>query len=191
MTRSSTGSISECRRRGRIDQLSADTMPKLADGSINAVLSLGDGGAGRKLGSTCPVSAKSPIRRRFRSRASTRRPMTVWSRTREPRSMPPAVKPRSELWLALSTRLEENYQRMRQNGVAIRSKSRSARSLQRCERERRRRSAPGAGGQGLSAPRYPDAFSRQTIARQNWRQNVTIDSHAGAGCPNTTGVNFL
>jgi len=25
----------------------------------------------------------------------------------------------SELWLALSTRLEENYQRMRQNGVAI------------------------------------------------------------------------
>src|SRR5437667_12808139 len=27
----------------------ADTMPKLADGSINAVLSSGDGGAGRKL----------------------------------------------------------------------------------------------------------------------------------------------
>jgi TRAP-type C4-dicarboxylate transport system substrate-binding protein len=27
----------------------ADTMPRLADGSINAVLSSGDGGAGRKL----------------------------------------------------------------------------------------------------------------------------------------------
>ncbi len=33
--------------------------------------------------------------------------------------MKPARQTESELWLALSTRLEENYQRMRQNGVTI------------------------------------------------------------------------
>jgi len=76
----------------------ADTMPKLVDGSINAVLSSGDGGAGRKLWEYLPCF----------SEITYSLPLSIASRQTE-----------SELWLALATRLEENYQRMRQNGVTI------------------------------------------------------------------------
>jgi hypothetical protein len=54
----------------------ADTMPKLVDGSINAVLSSGDGGIGRKLWDF-PISVKLLIRFRFRWRASIERSMTA------------------------------------------------------------------------------------------------------------------
>ena len=97
----------------------ADTMPKLVDGSINAVLSSGDGGAGRKLWEylpcfseitySLPLSVASVNQVAYDGlSAETRDAVDAASRQTE-----------SELWLALSTRLEENYRRMRQNGVAI------------------------------------------------------------------------
>ena len=97
----------------------ADTMPKLVDGSINAVLSSGDGGAGRKLWEYLPcfseITYSLPLSIASVNQAAydglspdTRAAVDAASRQTE-----------SELWLALSTRLEENYQRMRQNGVAI------------------------------------------------------------------------
>jgi TRAP-type transport system periplasmic protein len=97
----------------------ADTMPKLVDGSINAVLSSGDGGAGRKLWEYLPcfseITYSLPLSIASVNQAAydglspgTRAAVDAASRQTE-----------SELWLALSTRLEENYQRMRQNGVTI------------------------------------------------------------------------
>jgi len=97
----------------------ADTMPKLVDGSINAVLSSGDGGAGRKLWDYLPrfseITYSLPLSIASVNQAAydglsldTRAAVDAASRQTE-----------SELWLALSTRLDENYQRMRQNGVTI------------------------------------------------------------------------
>jgi TRAP-type C4-dicarboxylate transport system substrate-binding protein len=97
----------------------ADTMPKLVDGSINAVLSSGDGGAGRKLWEYLPyfsaITYSLPLSVASVNQAvydglsgDLREAVDAASRQSE-----------SELWLALTTRLQENYQRMRQNGVTI------------------------------------------------------------------------
>jgi len=97
----------------------SDTMPKLADGSINAVLSSGDGGSGRKLWEYLP----------YFSEITYSLPLSVASVNQAiydglTPDLRDAVDTASrqteiELWLALSTRLQENYQRMRQNGVTI------------------------------------------------------------------------
>ena len=96
-------------------------MPKLVDGSINSVLSSGDGGAGRKLWQYLP----------YFSEITYSLPMSIASVNQAiydglPPDLREAVdtasrKTDSELWLALSTRLEQNYQQMRQNGVVIHS----------------------------------------------------------------------
>jgi TRAP-type C4-dicarboxylate transport system substrate-binding protein len=97
----------------------ADTMPKLADGSLNAVLSSGDGGAGRKLWEYLPnftaITYSLPLSVAAVNKAAydglsadQREAVDVASRKTE-----------AELWAALSTRLEENYARMRQNGMTI------------------------------------------------------------------------
>jgi TRAP-type C4-dicarboxylate transport system substrate-binding protein len=97
----------------------ADTMPKLVDGSINAVLSSGDGGAGRKLWEYLP----------YFSEITYSLPLSVAGVNQavydglspEFRDAVDAAGRQTEieLWIALSTRLQENYQRMRQNGVTI------------------------------------------------------------------------
>jgi len=97
----------------------ADTMPRLVDGSINAVLSSGDGGAGRKLWEFLP----------YFSEIAYSLPLSVASvnqalydgLSRDLREAVDAAGRQTEieLWLSLSTKLEENYQRMRQNGVTI------------------------------------------------------------------------
>jgi TRAP-type transport system periplasmic protein len=97
----------------------ADTMPKLVDGSVNAVLSSVDGGAGRRLWEYLPcftaLTYSLPL-----SVASVNQ--AVYD------GLDPALREavdtagrqtEIELWLALSTRLQGNYQRMRQNGVSI------------------------------------------------------------------------
>ncbi len=97
----------------------ADTMPKLADGSINAVLSSGDGGAGRKLWEYLPffveINYALPLSVAGVNQAlydglspELREAVDAAGRQTE-----------TELWLALSTRLQENYQRMRESGVTI------------------------------------------------------------------------
>jgi TRAP-type C4-dicarboxylate transport system substrate-binding protein len=97
----------------------ADAMPKLADGSINAVLSSGDGGAGRKLWDYLPfftaITYSLPL-----SIASLNQ--TVYDGlSPDLRAVVDAAgrQTEAELWLALSTRLQENYQRMRENKVTI------------------------------------------------------------------------
>ena len=97
----------------------ADTMPKLVDGSLNAVLSSGDGGAGRKLWEYLP----------YFSEITYSLPLSVASVNQavfdglspDLRDAVDAAGRQTEvdLWLALTTRLQENYQRMRQNGVTI------------------------------------------------------------------------
>lgn len=97
----------------------ADTMPKLVDGSINAVLSSGDGGVGRGLWQFLP----------YFSEITYSLPMSVASvnqavydgLTPELREAVDTASQRTEteLWVALSTRLRENYARMRDNGVTI------------------------------------------------------------------------
>jgi TRAP-type C4-dicarboxylate transport system substrate-binding protein len=97
----------------------ADTMPKLADGSINAVLSSGDGGAGRGLWKFLPyfteITYSLPL-----SVASVNQAVYD-SLTPDLREAVDDAGRQTEieLWLALSTRLQENYQRMHQNGVTI------------------------------------------------------------------------
>jgi TRAP-type C4-dicarboxylate transport system substrate-binding protein len=97
----------------------ADTMPKLVDGSLNAVLSSGDGGAGRGLWQFLP----------YFSEITYALPMSVASvnqavydgLTPELREAVDTAgrQTETELWVALSTRLQENYARMRANGVTI------------------------------------------------------------------------
>jgi TRAP-type C4-dicarboxylate transport system substrate-binding protein len=97
----------------------ADTMPRLIDGSINAVLSSGDGGAGRKLWEFLPyfseITYSLPLSVAGVNQAlydglspDLREAVDAAGRQTE-----------IELWLSLSTRLQENYQGMRQNGVTI------------------------------------------------------------------------
>ena len=97
----------------------SDTMPKLADGSLNAVLSSGDGGAGRKLWDYLPyfseITYSLPLSVASVNRAAydglspeQREAVDTASRNTE-----------NELWVALSIRLQENHARMRQNGVTI------------------------------------------------------------------------
>jgi TRAP-type C4-dicarboxylate transport system substrate-binding protein len=97
----------------------ADTMPKLVDGSIDAVLSSGDGGAGRELWKYLPyfseITYSLPL-----SIASLNQ--TIYDGlTLDLREAVDTASGQTEmeLWLALSTRMQENYQRMRQNGVVI------------------------------------------------------------------------
>ncbi len=97
----------------------ADTMPRLVDGSINAVLSSGDGGAGRKLWEFLP----------YFSEITYSLPLSVATLNQ---SLYDGLSPdlreavdsagrqtETQLWLALSTRLQENHKRMSENGVTI------------------------------------------------------------------------
>jgi TRAP-type C4-dicarboxylate transport system substrate-binding protein len=97
----------------------ADTMPRLVDGSINAVLSSGDGGAGRKLWEFLPYFSEityslplsvASVNQAFYESLSPELREAVDAASRQTET---------ELWLALATRLQENYARMRQNGVTI------------------------------------------------------------------------
>jgi TRAP-type C4-dicarboxylate transport system substrate-binding protein len=94
-------------------------MPKLVDGSINAVLSSGDGGAGRELWKFLPyfseITYSLPLSVAVVSQAlydglspELREAVDTASRQTE-----------DELWLAMPARQQENYRRMRENGVTI------------------------------------------------------------------------
>ncbi|WP_454731087.1 MULTISPECIES: TRAP transporter substrate-binding protein [Cupriavidus] len=97
----------------------ADAMPRLKDGSVNAVLSSGDGGAGRKLWDYLPnftaIGYAMPL-------SFTTVNAAAYA------ALPPATRAavdaaaqatEQKQWARLDTRLEENTARMRANGVAI------------------------------------------------------------------------
>ncbi|HEY8332443.1 MAG TPA: TRAP transporter substrate-binding protein [Tardiphaga sp.] len=99
----------------------ADTMPKLADGSMNAVLSSGDGGAGKRMAEflhqfteitySLPLSVAS-LNQSVYDGLSPELKAAVDAAGRQTET---------ELWTALSLRLQANYKRMAEDGVAINS----------------------------------------------------------------------
>lgn len=97
----------------------ADTMPKLVDGSLNAVLSSGDGGAGRKLWEYLPYFSEITYSLPLSVAAVNKAVYDGLSADQREAVDAAGRNTEIELWVALSTRLQENYARMRQNGVTI------------------------------------------------------------------------
>jgi TRAP-type C4-dicarboxylate transport system substrate-binding protein len=97
----------------------AGTMARLADGSINAVLSSGDGGIGHELSHDLPyfseITYSLPL-----SVASVNRALYDGLNSDLRDAIDAAGRQtETELWTALPNRLRENDQRMRQSGVTI------------------------------------------------------------------------
>lgn len=97
----------------------ADAMPRIASGDVNAVLSSGDGGAGRKLWQYLPhfteINYAMPI-----SIATVN--STAWSaltRAQQHAVERAARETEASQWQRMETRLSENYANMRANGVQI------------------------------------------------------------------------
>ncbi len=97
----------------------ADTMPRLKDGSIAAVLSSGGGGAGRRLWEYLPyfneITYAVPL-------SFTTLNLETWNHL--PADLQRAVSEAAAAteerqWRTVRTRLDENYARMRANGVTI------------------------------------------------------------------------
>jgi len=97
----------------------ADVIPRLRDGSINAVLSSGDGGAGRRLWDYLPyfteVNYAVPLSFTTLSRAAYDR----LSAGQHAAIMSAAALTEGMQWALIQTRLNANYTAMRQNGVVI------------------------------------------------------------------------
>lgn len=98
----------------------ADAEARIADGTVEAVLSSGDGGAGRKLWDRLPHF--TAIAYAFPLSAATVGTAAYEALDPALREAVDAAAAETEArqWAALSTRLDENYARMRQNGVIIR-----------------------------------------------------------------------
>ena len=97
----------------------ADTMPKLIDGSVNAVLSSGDGGVGRGLWKFLPYFSEITYSMPLSVASVNQAVFDALSPELREAVDRAGRQTETELWLALSTRLQENYQRMRENGVTI------------------------------------------------------------------------
>jgi TRAP-type C4-dicarboxylate transport system substrate-binding protein len=99
----------------------ADAMPKVKDGSVTAVLSSGDGGAGRNLWDFLPhfteVNYAMPIS------LATVNLAAYEALPADLRQVVDAAAKDTEArqWAAIRTRLDENYARMRANKVSIRA----------------------------------------------------------------------
>lgn len=98
----------------------ADAEARIADGTVEAVLSSGDGGAGRKLWDRLPHF--TAIAYAFPLSAATVGTAAYEALDPALRDAVDAAAAETEArqWAALATRLDENYARMRQNGVIIR-----------------------------------------------------------------------
>lgn len=97
----------------------SETMPKLASGELNAVLSSGDGGAGRKLWEylpyfsqinyAMPISVATMNLQAYKSLDANARKAIDQA----------AAQTEAEQWKRIQGRLEQNYATMRKNGVTI------------------------------------------------------------------------
>jgi TRAP-type C4-dicarboxylate transport system substrate-binding protein len=102
-----------------VDLSFADAMPRLSDGSIEAVLSSGDGGAGRKLWEYLPyfteIGYAFPLS--FATLGTAlQAPLAPDLKAAVDRA---AEATQQQQWARLATRVEENYTRLRANKVAI------------------------------------------------------------------------
>lgn len=100
----------------------ADAMPKVKDGSVTAVLSSGDGGAGRNLWDFLPNFAE--INYAFPISIATVNLAAYDALPADLRKIvdDAAMATEQRQWTAIRTRLDENYARMRVNRVAIQTK---------------------------------------------------------------------
>ncbi len=97
----------------------ADTMPRLVDGSINAVLSSGDGGAGRKLWESLPYFTEITYSLPMSVAGVNQAAYAALAPDLQDAVDAAGRQTETELWLTLSTRLQQNHQRLRENGVTI------------------------------------------------------------------------
>jgi TRAP-type C4-dicarboxylate transport system substrate-binding protein len=97
----------------------ADTMPKLADGSMNAVLSSGDGGAGKRMAEF--LHQFTEITYSLPLSVATLNQSAYDGLSPELKAAVDAAGSQTEaaLWQALSVRLAANYKSMGDNGVTI------------------------------------------------------------------------
>ncbi|HEY9269873.1 TRAP transporter substrate-binding protein [Achromobacter sp.] len=97
----------------------ADAMPLIASGEVNAVLSSGDGGAGRKLWEHLPnfaeINYAMPI---SVATMNLQAYQALDARTRRAIDQA-AAQTETEQWKRIEGRLQQNYANMRKNGVAI------------------------------------------------------------------------
>jgi TRAP-type transport system periplasmic protein len=97
----------------------ADAMPRLKAGTLDAVLSSGDGGAGRKLWEFLPsfveINYTYPLSAAFMSETA----FAALGAADQQTVTAAAEETEKALWLLVRTRQGENYARMRQNGVSI------------------------------------------------------------------------
>ncbi|MNQ80212.1 Bacterial extracellular solute-binding protein, family 7 [compost metagenome] len=97
----------------------ADAMPRIASGEMNAVLSSGDGGAGRKLWEHLPnfaeINYAMPI---SVATMNLKAYQALDARTRKAIDQA-AAQTEAEQWKRIEGRLQQNYASMRKNGVAI------------------------------------------------------------------------
>lgn len=97
----------------------ADALAKLKDGSVDAVLSSGDGGAGRRLwdylryfteiGYAMPVSIATVSKVALEALPPDQRTAVLQA----------AEQTEARQWAAIVTRQEENHRRLRENGVSV------------------------------------------------------------------------
>jgi TRAP-type C4-dicarboxylate transport system substrate-binding protein len=99
----------------------ADVMPRLKDNSITAVLSSGDGGAGRRLWEYLPhfttINYAFPLSFAFVSRAS----YDALSPQAKQAVDEAAKETEERQWATLASRLEANMRQMKENGVVLHS----------------------------------------------------------------------
>lgn len=97
----------------------ADAMPRIASGEVNAVLSSGDGGAGRKLWEHLPnfaeINYAMPV---SVATMNLKAYEALDARSRKAIDQA-AAQTEAEQWKRIEGRLQQNYANMRKNGVAI------------------------------------------------------------------------
>lgn len=96
-----------------------DVMPKLKDGSVNAVLSSGDGGAGRKLWDFLPHFTEVNYAMPLSVASVSRTAFAALPAAQQKAVTAAAAATEAHQWAAMATRLDANYKRMKENSVAI------------------------------------------------------------------------
>lgn len=97
----------------------SDALPKLRSGDANAVLSSGDGGAGRKLWEILPGFAEVTYAMPLSFATVNTKAFDALTPELQAAVTTAAEQTQASQWQAMQTRVAENYERMRENGVQI------------------------------------------------------------------------
>lgn len=97
----------------------ADAQARVKDGSVNAVLSSGDGGAGRKLWEQLPHFAEINYAVPLSFATVSLKAYEALDPAARKAVDDAAAETEARQWEAIATRLDANYRRMRENGVTI------------------------------------------------------------------------